>query len=514
MLKDKKKVRFLVVSLFLLAFAFSCFALFLNYRGRMERLGSESLDRLSSAVEAALDVYGRMVEMVFDGTARQPEVRVLYHRAQHEADPQQRAFWRGCIRNRLEPAFDRLSFYDIRLLNLVLPDGTVFLRMHSPDLYGDNVLPYSSLQRIALERRAPARGFQVGKTVGAFRFSFPLFLGSEFLGSAEYGLSSSALLELLQSQFPGHYFLLLRSETLQFLESEERSRQYIQSRYAKGFYEEVQAQEGQLSPKELDPEVLERLQKEAERLIGKKLSSLFGGEPFFFFVNAGRQSYVFTYLPIKGPSGDFLGYIAGINRNPSAEELLKIYLHFAFLLLLFFAMAALLLYQAVRSHSKLVDEAMFDSLTGALKKAEFEALAKSEADRAKRYRFPLSVILFDLDGFKSVNDLHGHIAGDSVLKTLAHAIRGSIRGTDRFFRWGGDEFLLVLPHTGKEGARKLAEKLLQLAGRIEAGPVKGVSLSLGIAELEEDDTDLGTVLVRADEALYRAKEKGKSQVSD
>ncbi|NLI95810.1 MAG: diguanylate cyclase, partial [Synergistaceae bacterium] len=66
----------------------------------------------------------------------------------------------------------------------------------------------------------------------------------------------------------------------------------------------------------------------------------------------------------------------------------------------------------------------------------------------------------------------------------------------------------------KEGARKLAAKLLQLAGRIEAGPVKGVSLSLGIAELEEDDTDLGTVLVRADEALYRAKEKGKSQVSD
>ncbi len=514
MLKDKRKVRVLVVSLFLLGFAFSCFVLFLNYRGRMERLGSESLERLSSAVEATLDVYGRMVEMVFDGTARQPEVRVLYHRAQQTADPLERAFWRGCIRNRLEPAFDRLSFYNIRLLNLVLPDGTIFLRMHSPDLYGDNVLSYSSLQRTALERRAPERGFQVGRTAGSFRFSFPLFLGSEFLGSAEYGLSSSALLEQLQKQFPGHYLLLLRSEALRSLERGEFSRRYTLSRYAKGFYEEVRAQEGQVSPKGLDPEILERLREEAERPLGKTLSSLTRGEPFSLFVHIGPQSYVFSFLPIKDPSGDFLGYIAGINRNPAAEELLKTYLHFAFLLLLFFAVAALLLHQTLRSHSKLVDDAMFDSLTGALKKAEFDALAKNEANRAKRYRFPLSVILFDLDGFKSVNDLHGHLVGDSVLKTLAQVIRGSIRGTDSFFRWGGDEFLLVLPHTEKEGARKLAEKLRRLAGQIEAGPVKGVSLSLGIAELEEDDTDLGTVLKRADEALYRAKEKGKNQVSD
>jgi diguanylate cyclase (GGDEF)-like protein len=122
--------------------------------------------------------------------------------------------------------------------------------------------------------------------------------------------------------------------------------------------------------------------------------------------------------------------------------------------------------------------------------------------------------MFDLDGFKSVNDEYGHLKGDEVLKALGQSILNSIRKADCFFRWGGDEFLLVLPNTGKEGARKLAEKLRKLASQLEVEPIQGITLSLGIAQLEEGDPDLGIVLKRADEALYRAKKQGKNRVSE
>jgi hypothetical protein len=104
-------------------------------------------------------------------------------------------------------------------------------------------------------------------------------------------------------------------------------------------------------------------------------------------VNAGRQSYVFTFLPIKGLSGTSWDTSRGSTESRSGRTPENLPA-FCLPLLLFFATAALLLYQALRSHSKLVDEAIFDSLTGALKKAEFEALAKSEADRANGTGFP------------------------------------------------------------------------------------------------------------------------------
>jgi diguanylate cyclase (GGDEF)-like protein len=122
--------------------------------------------------------------------------------------------------------------------------------------------------------------------------------------------------------------------------------------------------------------------------------------------------------------------------------------------------------------------------------------------------------MLDLDDFKSVNDTYGHTAGDAALKGLGQAILDSIRKADCFFRWGGDEFFLVLPNTGREGARKLGEKLIKLAGQIDVGNIRGLSISVGIAHLEEDDPDLRPVLIRADEALYRAKRKGKNCVSD
>ncbi len=492
----------------------TCFVFWINYQNRLERLEHETLERLSSAEEATVDIYGYLVEMMFDESVHRPEVRELLLRAQETTDLIERAYFRGIIRNRLEPAFDCFAYYQVRLLNLILPDGTVFLRMHAPDLYGDNVLSYSRLQKIALANRAPARGFQVGKTIGLYRYSFPVFYGSQFLGSAEFGLSTFAFVEQLQKQFPGHYFLLMRREALAPLNKKDLSTHYTESCYSRDFYENRSTGWGQKIREELDPDLAGLLKKRAAGMLANSPSRMAQGKGFALFLGQSGKVYSLSFLPIRGADGAFLGYITAIHENPAAKEIRELYLLFASLLALFFMAAALLLHSFLKTHFQLVEKALFDTLTGALKKSEFASISEIEVARARRYRIPLSVIMFDLDGFKSVNDEQGHLAGDEVLKTLGQAILNSIRKADCFFRWGGDEFLLVLPNTGKEGARKLADKLRKLAGQVEVEQLQGISLSLGIAQLEEGDPDLGTVLKRADEALYRAKKQGKNRVSD
>lgn len=510
----KSRVKTLSWFLFGSVVVLTCLILWINYQNRLERLEHETLERLSSAVEATTDVYGRLVEMMFDESVHRPEIRELFSRAQQARDPLELAFWRGTIRNRLEPVFDRFAYYQVRLLNLILPDGTVFLRMHTPDLYGDNVLSYSRLQEIALKTRSPVRGFQVGRTQCVYRYSFPVFFGSQFLGSAEYGLTSLAFAEQLQKQFPGHYSLLLRREAAAPMNGKARSLLFTESGYSKGFYEQDSASAAQKLQEAVDPSLISLLKKRAAGILASAPSRLSGGEAFALFLSQSGKFYTLSFLPVKDAGGTFMGYITAIHENPAAKEIRELYVLFASLLLLFFLASALLLHSFLKSHFQLVEKALFDSLTGALKKSEFASIAEIEVSRARRYRIPLSVIMFDLDGFKSVNDEYGHLKGDEVLKALGQSILNSIRKADCFFRWGGDEFLLVLPNTGKEGARKLAEKLRKLASQLEVEPIQGITLSLGIAQLEEGDPDLGIVLKRADEALYRAKKQGKNRVSE
>jgi diguanylate cyclase (GGDEF)-like protein len=216
---------------------------------------------------------------------------------------------------------------------------------------------------------------------------------------------------------------------------------------------------------------------------------------------------------VKGRKREFPGYLLAVNRNTAADEIRELFLSFGFLMTLFFLAAAPLLHQTLRYHDRLVEEAMYDSLTGALKKGEFNAISKREVARSRRYGLPLSVVMLDLDAFKSVNDTYGHLAGDAALAAVGKSVRESIRVADCFFRWGGDEFLLVLPNTGPDGALKVAEKIRGLVKDLSPEGIRGLSVSLGIALLDDGDPDLGPALKRADEALYRAKGKGKNQVS-
>ncbi|RUM48188.1 MAG: GGDEF domain-containing protein [Hydrogenothermus sp.] len=152
-----------------------------------------------------------------------------------------------------------------------------------------------------------------------------------------------------------------------------------------------------------------------------------------------------------------------------------------------------------------------DRLTGLFNKGKFNEVLKKEIERAKRYKRPLSLIIFDIDHFKRINDTYGHKVGDEVLRELAKVIKSIIRKTDFVVRWGGEEFVILAPETDLDGALKLAEKLRQTVEKHQFPTVKNVTISLGVAQYIDEETP-EEFIIRADMALYKAKENGRNRV--
>ncbi|MFN8413039.1 MAG: GGDEF domain-containing protein [Anaerolineales bacterium] len=151
-----------------------------------------------------------------------------------------------------------------------------------------------------------------------------------------------------------------------------------------------------------------------------------------------------------------------------------------------------------------------DSLTSLLNRRSLYQILSIEVERSTRYQNPFSIVLFDVDHFKKINDTHGHLAGDEILRKISEQISRSIRLLDYAGRWGGEEFLLILPETDGESAQILAERVCQSVKEIQYGKVD-VTLSSGIACFQKGQ-NLEDLLHCADRALYQAKQNGRNQV--
>lgn len=152
-----------------------------------------------------------------------------------------------------------------------------------------------------------------------------------------------------------------------------------------------------------------------------------------------------------------------------------------------------------------------DSLTGLGNRRTLDDNVANEIQRADRYTQPLTVILFDIDHFKKVNDTWGHATGDDVLRTLARVTNDIVRQPDNLFRWGGEEFLLLAPHTPLVGGVALAEKLRLAIASEDFGVAGQITASFGVAEWHLGES-AAEMFGRADKALYRAKNAGRNKV--
>ena len=215
------------------------------------------------------------------------------------------------------------------------------------------------------------------------------------------------------------------------------------------------------------------------------------GPPFIRFY-AGVQ--------LRSPEGHAIGTLCAMHDQPKSFDATQL--------------AILVdLAKTVTSELELRTVATRDALTGAVSRRALREEFSRAISLARRHKFELSCIFFDLDHFKSVNDTHGHGVGDMVLRACVEACRGELRSTDTVGRFGGEEFVVLLPHTGGKAAMAVAEKIRGAISRCrveaEGGSLRATA-SFGVAALDGGDVDTDEMLKRADTALYAAKAAGRN----
>lgn len=183
---------------------------------------------------------------------------------------------------------------------------------------------------------------------------------------------------------------------------------------------------------------------------------------------------------------------------------------FLLIWLIYFFMAQLIK-KLAEARNRIENIAITDDLTGIFNRRHILSRFAEEFEKVKRLNTNLSCILADIDQFKSVNDTHGHLAGDEVLREISHRIRNTIRAYDILGRYGGEEFLILLPDTGLEDAMYLAERIRV---RVKDNPIiiSKITISLGVTAMQAQDQSVDDVIKRADERLYSAKKSGRDRV--
>jgi diguanylate cyclase (GGDEF)-like protein len=216
---------------------------------------------------------------------------------------------------------------------------------------------------------------------------------------------------------------------------------------------------------------------------------------------AGRHRLNYDLKILESALGDIQLTRGRKFRQPEIEQIENL------LAALLYPLRNALLYRAA------IRSAFIDSLTGVKNRTAFDGNFCRDIEYSHRKQSDLALIVLDLDLFKRINDNYGHIVGDDVLTQVAQSIEQTIRSSDALYRYGGEEFVIVLNGTDQAGALLLAERIRQNVERLKVESIKDlpITLSLGIAVLRNDES-ADQLFARADAALYRAKQAGRNRV--
>jgi|RhiMetdeSRZDD1v2_1073273.scaffolds.fasta_scaffold52375_10 diguanylate cyclase (GGDEF)-like protein len=235
------------------------------------------------------------------------------------------------------------------------------------------------------------------------------------------------------------------------------------------------------------------------------------------------SSHRFSYsllgavISLGAPAGLLVVRVASGSAVSITDELFVNRLTYAYVLVASALAFAIFGYFIGRQTDALRTLATTDPLTGLMNRRAMTERLHDEYERAKRYGLPLSVLVIDLDGLKRVNDAGGHAAGDRAIRGAAAAIKQTLRATDSGGRWGGDEFMVIAPHSARESARMLAERVsVAIATRARADKLAATA-SIGVATFDHLDENASvktplSLVEEADRALYAAKHSGRSRV--
>jgi diguanylate cyclase (GGDEF)-like protein len=484
--------------------------LYKDYKSTVYEKNNALIDKYNEEYSTIISGYRMLSRTYFDEIVNDDEILELIYNANNSGEEERDALREELI-SIVEEPYGRMTDNDFRQLQFVLSDSTSFLRMHKKESYGDNLESVRETVRIANTEQRYVEGFEEGRVFNGYRFEYPLFYQGEHIGCVEISISYLTVIKLMDEAFetPSQFILkkdVVESKVWEEFIDENYSTSRISDEY---YYDKACAEYIENTNRYYD--IFEIINKDKSKLdeIGEYLKSQ---EDFVVSINSDMKYYTVVFKKIDNVVNEHAGYLEFYDEDYETPRLFNNMITKNVLLAALWLVVILTIYGFNNLNNKIHRISYYDKLTGVYNRNLLYDFIEKEINNCNRYGKEFSLIMFDIDNFKHINDKHGHLNGDLVIKAIAEVVNKNIRSTDLLIRFGGDEFVALLPNTNISEGYIVSEKLRKkVRENTRVGNInESITISLGLAEykLGESSND---ILDRADEYLYKAKETGRNK---
>jgi len=478
-----------------------------RYKTHFRLYHDHQLETATMEFETLKEAYATTAKTTFQIAVNTPRVCSLMSAASSTEDPIKQDKIRKQLYKELFQVYQELEENNLRQLHFHLPGSISFLRFHRPQKYGDSLKGVRLSIDAVNETKQEVHGFEEGRIFNGFRHVFPLFDGNRFVGTVELSYSFDAIKALASRLYPYQYDLILRKEVISSTVFEEEHSNYIDSLFD-GFVNDksLKQRDAIFSPKTIEKIILQLKSEEKLDL----------DQPYNHFheIEMEDHGYSIAFNALYSFDKQKVGYIIRYKSENYFQLLKKDLRESIIIAMIINLIAAVLisffLYRLALQKQQLNKMASIDALTDIANRASMEKMFTRWLHYSKRHHEALSLIFLDVDHFKQINDRFGHHFGDEALKDLAKLINDRLRESDFFGRWGGEEFIILLPKTTLSEAAMVAEDL-RIKIFNNAFKHGSMSCSFGVSEYDGSES-IESMIARADRLLYQAKEGGRNRV--
>ena len=477
---------------------------YIDYKIKKSNFSLKATSNLNNEINLILNGYRQFSDFLYNNNINKPEITDLIYESYIKPETKDRN--REILREKLLPLYEEIKKTSYRQLHFHLPDTESFLRMHRPEKYGDKLSEVRETVRITNLNKKASVGFEEGRIFNGYRYVYPLFSGGMHAGSVEISVSYEAVIQSLEKLFNKNYIFILKKEVV--------DKKVFTSE--KSNYSEFCLNNNFLIDKDIDKTKTYSNFCEYRKNRGKSTDilkhKLDSGENFIQAVINRETESLFIAVKITNVKGDHAGYLLSIE---SAEDYIRLKKNMVITLILFSVIIMLIIILVghfIWVRIKFEEMATYDKLTSLYNRHMFLELFRQILARMKRANTSSIIIMADIDHFKKINDKYGHNCGDRVLQQFAKIIKENIRESDIPSRWGGEEFIILLPKTTLDNGIKLAEKIRQKIELADFGIKKQVTCSFGVSEINDYESDITSIIERADKVLYKSKSNGRNRV--
>ncbi len=497
----------------LTALFFSLIYFFQTYQmnDKKEIYFSNKLQQANMQLHSYENAYKLLSQNIYENIIHRTEIISIIKKANYAIDPDELAILRQELYQELLPLYNNLKTLNIRQLHFHLQGNTSFLRFHRPEKFGDSLIGVRySIDKVN-RTKVPVHGFEEGRIYDGFRNVYPVISNGRIVGTVEISYSFAAIRDEAQKIYPAYHDFILKKEVRDTKVDEKEWNNYIPSTLSSKYlidksipsnnaYEHIQQETIQSINDDIAVQAHNRLDEQ---------------RPFVLHSHFNDENYLVTFIPISNIENKQVAYFISYQKDAFLALMQEDYifqLGVAFIISLLFSLLLVMFFLSIKRSADIQQElATTDPLTNIANRNKLNLVMSTSIHTALRYDLPLSVIFFDIDHFKKINDKLGHDTGDDILIELSDLVSKQIRLSDLLARWGGEEFMIILPETDSTQAAILAEKLRAMIDERFFGVSIHVTCSFGVTQLHKED-DEHTLFKRVDVALYSAKERGRNRV--